>query len=148
MSKHKGARYERATVNALYKDGWVVIRAPSSGSATDHELPDVIAGRGAVPLNELPNQESPRDGSLIRRLVGEVKYRSDGRVRVKDAKMAGLNEVANAFSAVPVIVCRWKGDTTGYFVTPSGMDETRNRNFTIGKEQARENAVLTLPVKP
>lgn len=45
MSAAKGARRERALVNELYDRGWAVVRIPSSGSATERELPDVWAMR-------------------------------------------------------------------------------------------------------
>jgi Holliday junction resolvase len=44
-SSAKGTRRERQLVNELYDRGWAVVRIPSSGSATDRELPDVFAMR-------------------------------------------------------------------------------------------------------
>ena len=41
----KGDRRERELVNELDEAGFAVMRAPASGSATDRELPDVLAGR-------------------------------------------------------------------------------------------------------
>ncbi len=46
MSNTKGDRRERELVNRLDKAGFAVMRAPASGSATDRELPDVLAGDG------------------------------------------------------------------------------------------------------
>lgn len=43
-SNKKGDRSERKLVNYLDKCGWAVMRAPASGSATERELPDVLAG--------------------------------------------------------------------------------------------------------
>jgi Holliday junction resolvase len=43
-SNAKGDRRERELVNKLDDAGFAVMRAPASGSATDRELPDVLAG--------------------------------------------------------------------------------------------------------
>lgn len=45
-SNAKGDRLERDLVNVLDARGFAVMRAPASGSATDRELPDVLAGNG------------------------------------------------------------------------------------------------------
>ena len=46
MSHRKGDRLERELVNLLDEAGFAVMRAPASGSATERELPDVLAGNG------------------------------------------------------------------------------------------------------
>ena len=47
-SNRKGDRRERELVNRLDEAGFAVMRAPASGSATDRELPDVLAGDGGT----------------------------------------------------------------------------------------------------
>jgi Holliday junction resolvase len=47
-ANRKGDRRERELVNALDEAGFAVMRAPASGSATERELPDVLAGNGTV----------------------------------------------------------------------------------------------------
>ena len=42
----KGDRRERELVNRLDDAGFAVMRAPASGSSTDRDLPDVLAGDG------------------------------------------------------------------------------------------------------
>jgi Holliday junction resolvase len=46
MSSAKGDRRERELVNRLDGAGFAVMRAPASGSATERDLPDVLAGDG------------------------------------------------------------------------------------------------------
>ncbi len=46
MSSEKGDRRERELVNMLDGAGFAVMRAPASGSATERDLPDVLAGDG------------------------------------------------------------------------------------------------------
>lgn len=48
MANRKGDRRERELVNELDGAGFAVMRAPASGSATDRELPDVLAGNSEV----------------------------------------------------------------------------------------------------
>jgi len=45
-ANRKGDRRERELVNRLDDAGFAVMRAPASGSATDRDLPDVLAGDG------------------------------------------------------------------------------------------------------
>lgn len=45
-ANRKGDRRERELVNMLDESGFAVMRAPASGSATERELPDVLAGNG------------------------------------------------------------------------------------------------------
>lgn len=47
-SNAKGDRRERQLVNALDDRGFAVMRAPASGSATERDLPDVLAGNADV----------------------------------------------------------------------------------------------------
>ena len=47
-SNKKGDRGERELVNYLDEIGWAVLRAPASGSATERELPDVLAGNDGL----------------------------------------------------------------------------------------------------
>jgi Holliday junction resolvase len=44
VTNTKGSRRERELVNQLDETGFAVMRAPASGSATERELPDVLAG--------------------------------------------------------------------------------------------------------
>jgi len=46
MANRKGERRERELVNRLDAAGFAVMRAPASGSATERDLPDVLAGNG------------------------------------------------------------------------------------------------------
>ncbi|WP_251342264.1 Holliday junction resolvase Hjc [Haloplanus halophilus] len=45
-ANRKGDRRERELVNELDAAGFAVMRAPASGSATERDLPDVLAGDG------------------------------------------------------------------------------------------------------
>lgn len=44
-SGQRGSAYERETVRRFRDAGWGALRLPSSGSATDRDLPDLFAGK-------------------------------------------------------------------------------------------------------
>lgn len=73
MSNAKGDRRERELVNELDDAGFAVMRAPASGSATDRELPDVLAGDGetfyAIEAKSSAGDPIYLDGEEIEALV-------------------------------------------------------------------------------
>lgn len=91
-------------------DGWVAMRAPSSGSATDRDLPDVLAGS---------------DG---RTLVVELKSSSGDPVYVPEAEVQALQRFAQAFGGEAWLACRWSSrslqDGTFYFSRPQALYRT------------------------
>lgn len=123
MSGQKGARYERMLVNELVDEGWFAMRAGSSGSATDNDLPDVIAGNEG-------------NGYAI-----ELKFSADSKVWIDEEKMDGLQFVAYQMGATPLAVGRFKGDTTFYAWTPSACGRTDSGSYVIG-EDLTENAMV------
>lgn len=66
MSAAKGSRRERQLVLALHDLGWAAVRIPTSGSATDRDLPDVLALR-----------DHPREPFDSMALAIEVKANKD-----------------------------------------------------------------------
>ena len=72
-SNAKGNRRERELVNALDDRGFAVMRAPASGSATERELPDVLAGDGedfyAIEAKSSSGQPIYLDGEEVEALL-------------------------------------------------------------------------------
>lgn len=137
-SKRTGAQVERGIATTLTRDGWTVIRSGSSGAGTDRDLPDVIAGKFPSPCDE-------REGAAI--IAVESKYRSDTRIRLKEAEVEQLTRVAESFGAIPLVFCRWSGDTTAYGVKPEEMERTDAGNYSIGHEQAHARANMSIVVE-
>lgn len=136
-SNSKGDANERELVNHLDDDGWVVMRAPASGSATERELPDVLAGR---------------DGVFI---AVECKRSGDDVVYIDEEEVEALEYFADNFGAVAQLSIRfdeeygdpsyaenWPGQ---YFLRPSDCHRTSGGNYRIKKELALESGV---PVGP
>jgi Holliday junction resolvase len=94
MSYSKGARRERELLSELNKNGYVGLRAPSSGSTTQRELPDIIAGK---------------DGFC---LAIEVKASSKDKIYVDKTEIEDLKIFSEAFGseyylAVKFNYCDW-----------------------------------------
>jgi Holliday junction resolvase len=72
-ANEKGDRRERELVNELDAAGFAVMRAPASGSATERELPDVLAGDGsdfyAIEAKSSAGQPIYLDGEEIEALL-------------------------------------------------------------------------------
>lgn len=132
-SNASGDRSERRLVNALDARGWAVMRAPSSGSATDRELPDVLAGDGTVFL------------------AIEVKGSSGDPIYIDGGEIEDLRHFAQAFGAVPMVAADFNteyGDPSYgtdrpgiYHLGPSVLHETDGGNYRIKKETALETGV-------
>lgn len=128
-SNSKGDRGEREIVNWLTDNGWAVVRSPSSGSATDRDLPDIIAGNGTA------------------HVAAEVKRLSDGPAYVEGEKVADLQAFAADFGATPYIAVKFDvshGDPSYgedrpgfYFVRPKHCPETDGGNYRVKEVQAR-----------
>jgi len=91
-------------------NGWVAMRAPSSGSATARDLPDVLAGyRG-------------------RTLVVELKSSGGDPVYIPEEEVQALQRFARAFGGEAMLACRWSSrslqDSTFYFSTPERLYRT------------------------
>lgn len=86
-----GDQKERDLVNWFRDQGWGAMRAPSSGSGTDEEMPDVIASRPGKPW-----------------LFIEAKYRaSEKQCYESPEKASGLALSAARWGARPIWFVRY-----------------------------------------
>lgn len=120
MSSTKGDRVEREFINLLRDLGLKIMRAPSSGSATTRDLPDVLAGNG--------------EGII---LAGEVKAGGGDRLYLEEEEVDALLRFARGFhpDTVPLIVTRWDRDTN--FYVRHAEDERLHRTDS-GKVRAKK----------
>lgn len=117
-SSEKGARRERELVNILDERDWGLMRAPASGSRTDRELPDFIAGNGHIVV------------------AGEVKTsRPDNRIYVQPKKVSDLKYFAKMFQAVPLVFVRWDQDTTWYWEHIDEIPRTPSSRLSITSDK-------------
>ncbi|PSQ02429.1 nucleoid-structuring protein H-NS [Halobacteriales archaeon QS_5_70_17] len=116
-ANRKGDRRERELVNELDDRGFAVMRAPASGSATDRELPDVLAG----------------DGDSFYAI--EAKSSSDRPIYLTGEEVEALVYFARNFGAKPRIGVRFDREDW-YFFHPADLHTTDGGNYRVKKETA------------
>jgi len=117
MSQAKGDRRERELANALDEAGFAVMRAPASGSATERELPDVLAG----------------DGEQFYAI--EAKSSSGDPIYLTGEEVEALIYFAQNFGAKPRIGIRFDREDW-YFFHPGDLHVTDGGNYRVKKETA------------
>ena len=119
MSNAKGDRRERELVNRLDEAGFAVMRAPASGSATERELPDVLAG----------------DGDVF--YAVEAKSSSGDPIYLTGEEVEALVYFSQNFGAKPKIGVRFDREDW-YFFHPADVHQTDGGNYRVKKETALE----------
>lgn len=117
MANRKGERRERELVNLFDGVGFAVMRAPASGSATERDLPDVLAGNGDVFY------------------AIEAKSSSGNPIYLDAEEVAGLVFFAENFGANPRIAIRFDAEDWAFF-DPAGLYVTEAGNYRVKKETA------------
>jgi len=116
-SNAKGDRRERELVNELDDAGFAVMRAPASGSATERELPDVLAGDG-------------EDFYAI-----EAKSSAGDPIYLDGEEVEALVYFARNFGAKPRIGVRFDREDW-YFFHPADLYTTDAGSYRVKKETA------------
>lgn len=122
MSQAKGDRRERELVNRLDAAGFAVMRAPASGSATQRELPDVLAGNGETFY------------------AIEVKSSADKPIYLTGEEVEALIYFSQNFGAKARIGVRFDREEW-FFFHPGNLHVTDGGNYRVKKEQALEHGV-------
>lgn len=117
MANRKGERRERELVNRLHDAGFAVMRAPASGSATERDLPDVLAGNGT-------------DFYAI-----EAKSSSGNPIYLDAAEIDALSYFAENFGAEPRIGVRFDEEDWAFFA-PENLYRTDSGNYRVKFERA------------
>ncbi|WEL18997.1 Holliday junction resolvase [Halorhabdus sp. SVX81] len=116
-SNAKGDRRERELVNELDEAGFAVMRAPASGSATERELPDVLAGDG-------------EDFYAI-----EAKSSAGDPIYLDGEEVEALLFFSRNFGARPRIGVRFDREAW-YFFHPADLYTTDGGNYRVKRETA------------
>lgn len=117
MANRKGERRERELVNLLDENGFAVMRAPASGSATERELPDVLAGNGSVFY------------------AIEAKSSAGDPIYLTGEEVESLVFFAQNFGAKPRIGARFDREDW-YFFHPGDLHVTDGGNYRVKRETA------------
>jgi Holliday junction resolvase len=113
----KGDRRERELVNELDSRGFAVMRAPASGSSTDRELPDVLAGNGEAFY------------------AIEAKSSSGDPVYLTGEEVEALVYFSQNFGAKPRVGVRFDREEW-FFFHPADLYTTDGGNYRVKKETA------------
>ncbi|WP_248908005.1 Holliday junction resolvase Hjc [Halocatena marina] len=117
MANRKGERRERELVNLLDERGFAVMRAPASGSATERELPDVLAGNGEIFY------------------AIEAKSSAGDPIYLTGEEVESLVFFAQNFGAKPRIGVRFDREDW-YFFHPGDLYVTDGGNYRVKLETA------------
>jgi Holliday junction resolvase len=116
-ANRKGDRRERELVNELDAAGFAVMRAPASGSATDRDLPDVLAG----------------DGEQFYAI--EAKSSAGDPIYLSGEEVESLIYFARNFGAKARVAVRFDREDW-YFFHPGDLHVTDGGNYRVKKETA------------
>lgn len=122
-SSSKGSRYERELVNRFDAAGWGSLRLPSSGSATDRELPDVLAGRstGSGTIESYVDGNPWDSVPLTEAWAIEAKSGKATTLYVDGDEVDALEAFARQWGARPLLGARFTtqaSPTATYLVRP------------------------------
>jgi len=131
----KGDRRERELVNELDEAGFAVMRAPASGSATDRELPDILAGRAdRSSRSGEQGAESDTDSEPLFYAI-EAKSSSGNPIYLTGEEVEALVYFARNFGAKPRIGVRFDREPW-YFFHPADLYVTDGGNYRVKRETA------------
>jgi Holliday junction resolvase len=116
-ANRKGDRRERELVNELDAAGFAVMRAPASGSATERDLPDVLAG----------------DGEQFYAI--EAKSSAGDPIYLSGEEVESLIYFARNFGAKARVAVRFDREDW-YFFHPGDLHVTDGGNYRVKKETA------------
>lgn len=130
-----GDRYERHLTRAFFEAGMAALRAPSSGSATDRDLPDIIAGK------PVETDEGP---TLSDVWVVELKTTSATTAYADSQEIEDLLAFAEGFGARALMAGKFKrpggARSPFYLVEPEDCRRTDGGNYGVPSADAEERA--------
>lgn len=116
-----GQDYERKLAKKLDKQGYHVIRAPASGSATQRDLPDIAYGKPG-----------------IKPMFVELKATSQNVAYFDESEVESLQEFALAFSGRARLVARYKQDTAYYSCQVENARRTETNRYAVDRDMKTE----------
>lgn len=111
-----GSNKERELARMLHKKGFEIMRAPSSGSATDRSLPDLLYAKGGIIT------------------AAEMKYTGKDRAYYTNQEVESLREFANAFEARVRLIARFKQDVNYYTCMLTNAERTPQDNYVVHRD--------------
>jgi len=122
---NKGASGERELLSLFYDEGFVGLRAPTSGGCTQRELPDVIVGKhGDIYCFE------------VKRCGGDYLY-------LDSEELEELKVFSDAFGAEYYIAVRFDYESSWYFFNEESMHKTEGGQYRVKKEKSNKGETIT-----
>ncbi|MDO5852097.1 MAG: Holliday junction resolvase Hjc [Methanobacteriaceae archaeon] len=121
MSK-TGSKEERDLVNKFWSVNFAAMRAPASGGATKHPLPDVLAGNSKIYL------------------AIEVKSTKQEHIYIDHDKIINLKEFCEIFGAVPYVGAKFIREKWR-FIKLDDLHVTKSGNYRVNKKLAFEKGL-------
>ncbi len=118
MANTKGERRERELVNRLDDEGFAVIRSPASGSGTQRNQPDLLAG----------------DGETFYAI--EAKSSNGDPIYIQGDELEALLYFSQSFGAKPRVGVRFDREPW-YFFHPGELYRTDGGNYRVKLETAK-----------
>lgn len=112
-----GQDKERALARQLDQHGYHVMRAPSSGSATKRDLPDLLWSKHGQPI-----------------IAAELKYTGENVAYFDAEEVRALVQFANAFGAEARLCARYKQDTAFYTLPPEKARRTDTDRYAVDRD--------------
>ena len=153
-----GDKYERELVNTLEAVGIPAMRAPSSGSATERELPDVIAGMAIDQATiadqlgaTLPNSVSDEAITNASEMLSpksdiyaiESKSQKGTTMYVESSEVAKLEMFADTFGGKPRLAARFterRFPTEHFLIPPENARMTDEGNYGLPAADVEDRA--------
>lgn len=151
-SSAKGTRYEQELTSTLRDLGFGALRIPSSGSATDEDLPDVLSGRNytfPVEWDEFDKGQMlpSRLQTVSEAWAIEVKAGDATTLYVDEAEVNALIRFAGHFGATPYLGARFTTQgtpTTHYLVEPGNARITDGGHYGLPVNDIEDRASVKI----
>ena len=146
----KGSKYERELVLRLRDAGYGALRLPSSGSATERELPDVLAGGPMhLPGHAIAGDDyADEDWHTFSRLKAiELKAAKADIIYLDAAEIDALRSFANTWGATAYIGIRSTQQATPtatYLVPPDDARRTDAGRYAVDVDGVGERAAVVV----
>lgn len=132
------SQYERELVNALRDCGFGAVRIGASGSGTDADRADIIAGE-AVPGGLGLVLDVHSDIWII-----EHKTTSANVAYADPEEVNAIRREASRWGGRPFVGVRFKGDTAHYLVAPEDCRMTPSDNFAVSQDDLPADASVVV----
>lgn len=138
----KGSTYERELVNRFDAAGWGSLRLPSSGSATERDLPDILVGRPQIRTEHTLAGESVRQITTEAWAI-ELKSGKATTLYVDAQEVADLKAFAETWGARPLLAARSTQQATStahYLIEPADARLTDGGQYGLPVAELAQRA--------